>query len=505
MKKHPLHMLGRLAAGKNTQWITLSVWILITLLLSFTLPQVNSTKEPNPKNLPETAMSQQAEALMKKEFPNNAGNPLLVVWYRDGGLQSQDYKLIQDVYKELKASPLKEQSTLPPFDTIPEQVLSKSASKDGTSFVTPVFFNKSAGTDILKGNLEDLRKIVNSKVEEDPFKQKISESGLHVRLSGPVGIQTDAVSLFSQADVKLLVATVLLVLVLLILLYRSPILAILPLLVVGFAYGIISPTLGFLADHGWIKVDAQAISIMTVLLFGAGTDYCLFLISRYREYLLEEESKYKALQLAIKSSGGAIIMSALTVVLGLGTLLLAHYGAFHRFAVPFSVAVFIMGIAALTILPALLLIFGRTAFFPFIPRTSSMNEEYAKKKKKVVKVKKSKGAFSKKLGDVVVRRPWTIIMLTVFVLGGLASFVPRIQYTYDLLESFPKDMPSREGFTIISDHFSAGELAPVKVVVDTKGKELPIKQELEKFSFVKIVKEPKRVKKISKYKCMRFL
>ena len=110
---------------ENTQCITLSVWILITLLLSFTLPQVNSTKEPNPKNLPETAMSQQAEALMKKEFPNNAGNPLLVVWYRDGGLQSQDYKLIQDVYKELKASPLKEQSTLPPFDTIPNKYYQK--------------------------------------------------------------------------------------------------------------------------------------------------------------------------------------------------------------------------------------------------------------------------------------------------------------------------------------------------------------------------------------------
>ncbi|HDX9666996.1 TPA: MMPL family transporter, partial [Bacillus cereus] len=98
------------------------------------------------------------------------------------------------------------------------------------------------------------------------------------------------------------------------------------------------------------------------------------------------------------------------------------------------------------------------------------------------------------LGDVVVRRPWTIIMLTVFVLGGLASFVPRIQYTYDLLESFPKDMPSREGFTLISDHFSAGELAPVKVVVDTKGKELPIKEELEKFSFVNTVKDPKEGK-----------
>ncbi|MGR5980205.1 hypothetical protein ACT7DJ_27755 [Bacillus cereus] len=128
-EKAPVTYVREACSRKNTQWITLSVWVLITLLLSFTLPQVNSTKEPNPKNLPETAMSQQVEALMKKEFPNNTGNPLLVVWYRDGGLQSQDYKLIQDVYKELKASPLKEQSTLPPFDTIPEQVLSKSASK----------------------------------------------------------------------------------------------------------------------------------------------------------------------------------------------------------------------------------------------------------------------------------------------------------------------------------------------------------------------------------------
>ena len=124
---------------------------------------------------------------------------MLVVWYRDGGLQSQDYKLIQDVYKELKASPLKNNQRYRHLIQFQSKYYQKCI-KDGTSFVTPVFFNKSAGTDILKGNLEEFRKIVNSKVDEDPFKQKISESGLHVRLSGPVGIQTDAVSLFSQAD-----------------------------------------------------------------------------------------------------------------------------------------------------------------------------------------------------------------------------------------------------------------------------------------------------------------
>lgn len=490
MKKQPLYTWGQLIGGPKARWITLLVWVLLTLVLSFTWPAVNTVEDETAPNLSENAMSQQANRLIKQEFPNDAGNPVLIVWHRNKGLEANDFKAIQDTYKQLKNTPLKGQSMLPPFDTIPQQTLAKNVSEDGTSLVTPVFFNTTAGTDILQENMNELQRIIKDTLAEDPFKRKISDSGLHVRLSGPVGIQTDAVSLFSQADVKLLVATVLLVLVLLILLYRSPLLGILPLIVVGFAYGVISPTLGFLADKGWITVDAQGISIMTVLLFGAGTDYCLFLISRYREFLLVEQNKFKALQLAIKESGGAIIMSALTVVVGLGTLLLAHIGSFYRFAVPFSVAVFLMGIASLTLLPALLAIFGRVAFFPFIPRTKEMNEEYAKKKKKTIKLKESKGFLSKKLGDLVIRKPWTIILLTLLLLGGLASFVPRVQFTYDLLESFPKDMPSREGFNLISDHFSSGELAPVQIVVDTKGKDVSIKEELTKLSFVDQVTEP---------------
>ncbi|HDR7343777.1 TPA: MMPL family transporter [Bacillus toyonensis] len=490
MKKHPLYTWGKLVGGPKARWITLLVWVLLTLVLSFTWPAVNTVEDETAPNLPENAMSQQASRLIKKEFPNDAGNPALIVWHRDKGLKENDFKEIQDIYKQLKNTPLKDQSMLPPFDTIPQQTLAKSVSEDGTSLVTPVFFNTTAGTDILQENMNELQRVIKDTLVDDPFKRNLSDSGLHVRLSGPVGIQTDAVSLFSQADVKLLVATVLLVLVLLILLYRSPLLAILPLIVVGFAYGVISPTLGFLADKGWITADAQGISIMTVLLFGAGTDYCLFLISRYREFLLVEQNKFKALQLAIKESGGAIIMSALTVVVGLGTLLLAHIGSFHRFAVPFSVAVFLMGVASLTLLPALLAILGRVAFFPFIPRTNEMNEERAREKKKAIKGKESKGILSKKLGDLVIRKPWTIILLTLFLLGGLASFVPRIHFTYDLLESFPKDMPSREGFDLLSDHFSPGELAPVQIVVDTEGKDIPVITELKKLSFVDQVTEP---------------
>ncbi|MGX2960994.1 MMPL family transporter [Peribacillus sp. JNUCC 23] len=488
--KNPWYLYGTFVGGLKTRWITLVIWVLLTIVLSFTWPAINSVEDDTAADLPDSSMSQQADRLIKKEFPNDAGIPVLIVWHKDNKLNNQDYQAIQTVYKQLKDKPLTKQSTLPPFDTIPEQVLSQSVSKDGTTLVTPIFFDKNAGTETLQGNMDELQKIVKSTLNEDPFKRKLSDSGLHVRLSGPVGIQTDAVSLFSQADVKLLIATVLLVLVLLILLYRSPVLAILPLIVVGFAYGIISPTLGFLANKGWITADAQGVSIMTVLLFGAGTDYCLFLISRYREFLLHEKNTFKALQLAMKESGGAISMSALTVVIGLGTLLLAHFGSFHRFAVPFSLAVLLMGIAALTLLPALLAIFGRAAFYPFIPRTNEMTDEWAKKKGKTIKLRKSQGVFSKALGRLVTRRPWTVIITTLILLGGLAAVVPRIQYTYDLLESFPKDMPSREGFDLISDHFSPGGLAPLQIVVDTNGKDISLKKELEQLSFVAEVTEP---------------
>ncbi|MFF2878341.1 MMPL family transporter [Gottfriedia sp. NPDC057991] len=490
MKHHPFHSWGKFVSSKRSRWITLLVWVLLTVVLSFTFPSVNEVENNTADNLPKQSMSQKADQLIKKEFPTDSGNPLLIVWNRKDGLNEDDYKVIQTVYKELRNNPLKNQLTSPSYDLMPIQAIKRSSSEDGTTIITAVLFDKKADDKVLQKNINILEKQIKNNTGDDPVKRKLTESGLKVRFSGPVGIQTDAVSLFSQADVKLLLSTVSLVLVFLILLYRSPIMAIVPLIVVGFAYGIVNPLLGFLGDKGIITVDSQAVSIMTVLLFGAGTDYCLFLISRYREYLLFEENKYKALQLAIKESSGAISMSALTVVIGLGTLLLAQYGAFHRFAVPFSLAVLIMGIAAITILPALLSIFGRVSFFPFIPRTEEMEALRAKKKGKSIKKTKIKVTFNQKIGKLVTHKPWTIIFVSIILLGGLALFVPRVQYTYDLLQSFPKDMPSREGFDLISDHYSSGLLAPVKVIIDTENKNIPVKKELESLSFVKDVSDP---------------
>ncbi|GEK30459.1 membrane protein [Kurthia zopfii] len=493
MKKHPFEAWGQLVASKKSRWITLVFWVLLVVVLSFTMPQINSIDNKNADNLPESSASLQAAKVIDENFPDNSGIPLLLVWHRDGGLKSTDYAEIQKLYQSLESEPVKEQSLVPPLSKVPPQQLQATASENGSTIVTPVFFNENATTDALSKGVDEIEKVVADLNVKTTGNYEDAKN-LSLRYSGPVGISLDATGLFKNADFKLMGATVLLVLVLLILIYRSPLLAIIPLVAVGMAYGVISPLLGFMAEHGWIDKDAQAVSIMTVLLFGAGTDYCLFLISKYREILLKVENQFDAMKQAMKESGGAIMMSALTVVLGLATLALANYGAFERFAVPFSFGVLLMGFTALIVLPALLVIFGRVAFYPFVPRTEKLAQEYAEKKNKPAKRHEPKHKYGKKIGHFVTSKPWTVILATIIVLGGLASFTPKIQYTFDLLSSFPEDTSSREGFTLIEENFSAGELAPMKVVVDTKGEGLNLQKQLTDLKEIESVKEPQQSK-----------
>ncbi|GAB3050211.1 MMPL family transporter [Virgibacillus ainsalahensis] len=476
-------------ANPKTRWLTIFIWILLIGVLSFIWPQVNDEETTDQQLLPDDMMSVEATEIADREFADDSGTPLLLVWQRDDGLEDEDYEMIQGIYQDLSNEPLDEQAFIPAFQDAPIDVLKGSASEDGEALTTPIFFDSGTTTDEYEMILEDLRVLIENQAGEEITQKELDDAGLHVRFSGPVGIQTDTVSLFSNADFTLLIATVVLVFGLLIILYRSPILALVPLVAVGIAYGTISPLLGFLADKGWVVVDAQAISIMTVLLFGAGTDYCLFLISRYRGELREERDKYVALKRAISGVGGAIMMSSTSTMIGLLSLSLAFYASYNRFAIPFSLSIFIMGIAALTVLPAILALLGRFAFIPFVPRPEEMTQELEEKKGKKIRRPKENNKFGKKIGKLVTERPWTVIIITLVILGGLAAFVPKIQYTYALLDSFPEDMPSREGFTIISEHYPPGEIAPIEVIIDSNGESIDLKEELEGHPYVEIVSD----------------
>lgn len=483
---------GRFVAGKRSKWITLVVWIVVAVLLGVIWPAVGDRETNNAQDLDESKPSVQAAAVAGREFPGGQGLPALIVWHQAGGLTDRQIEQIQALTERLDQDPVEQQQTVVPLYQLPPQAIKGQLSEDGSTLVMPLFFNETADSGQLKEGIKGLERKTEDIFGSNPFTVAVDDSNgtLSARVTGPVGISIDASGLFASADVSLLIATVLLVLVLLLLIYRSPVLAIIPIIAVGFAYMVTSPILGFMADKGWITVDAQSISIMTVLLFGAGTDYCLFLISRFRQILYHEPDKRKALFQAITGSSGAIAMSGFTVVAALLVLLLAEYGAYQRFAVPFSLSIFIMFIASLTLVPALLAIFGRGSFYPFVPRTHEMEAERARKKGKPAPApRKIRESW---IGRTVITKPWTVLTVTLVLLGGLASFSSQIKFTYDLLSSFPEDVPSREGFTIIGEQFSQGELAPAKVIVDAGGKNTELKQRLEALDYVSKVGEPQQ-------------
>lgn len=489
VSKHPLEKWGSAMGGKNTRWIVVGLWIVFAVTFALIFPQINSVENFAGDEIPETYTSIQAGKILEEEFASDSGIPLLITWYNESGITEQDLTNIQGLYKQLADDPLNGQESIPPFHELPAQALMGLLSENGAALVTPVFFSPDKNTDVLKENLAIIKERTEEQFGENPYESNLEDEGLHARFSGPVGISIDATDLFKAADVQLMIATVIIILVILLLIYRSPILAIIPLVVVGIAYLVVSPLLGVMAENGWIDKDAQAVAIMIVLLFGAGTDYCLFLITRYRDILLTEENKFTALAMAVRESTGAIVMSGLTVVIGLATLALADYGAFQRFAVPFSFGVLITGFAVVTLLPAVLGILGRAAFWPFVPRTESAEKAHAEKKNKPYKPRKPNHRYMRAVGEFVTTKPWLVIVIAGVILIGLAFASTNIKYNYDLISSFPEDMPSREGFTIIEDNFTPGELAPVQLLVDSEGTDINITEQLLGLPYVSIVKE----------------
>ncbi len=482
--KNFIPTIFRFVSGKTGRWITLFAWICLVLVLSLTLPQASSQKNESAANLSEDSPSREAESIINKEFPSEQGTPALITFHRDTGLSNEDLTQIQKLTGELSEEPILHQQSVVPLHQLPLEALQQQVSEDGTTFVLAVLFEKSTTTAELEESLEELQSAASGIFSTDPFKANIDEEDtLSARTTGPVGIAVDASALFSQGDLSLLIGTVVIVLICLLVIYRSPILAIIPLIGVGIAYLVISPVLGGMSEAGLIEFDSQSIAIMTVLLFGAGTDYCLFLISKYRSLLKVETKKEIAMANALRRSGGAVAMSGLTVVFSLIILLLAEYGSIQRFAVPFSLSILIMMVASLTLVPAILAIFGRVSFFPFMPKTPEME------KAKPVKKKKKPRSIGQFIGTIAVNHPWKVTIITTVFLGVFALLSLKMESTYDTLSSFPEDMPSREGFSIISEHFSAGELAPAEVVVQTEGKDIPVENVLNDLPFVANVSE----------------
>lgn len=475
--------------GKKGRWITLSFWVLAIIVFQVFLPASGDYTDNTAEPLPSDQPSIQASYVLEEYFPNSDGLPGLITWHRESGLTEDDLTSIQAVSQSLTDDEITAQEMVIPYQDMPLPALMEMVSEDGTTFIQTILFESGASPEETEEGLAQFKERTNDILEQDSFAQAIDSDELVTRVTGPAGIGVDATALFEDADVSLLIGTVLLVLVFLLFIYRSPILPFIPLLAVGAAYAVATPILGWMASLGWISYDSQGIAIMTVLLFGAGTDYCLFLIARYRLFLYEEKSRLQAIRKALLDTSGVIGVSGLTVVSALTALLISQYGTIHNFAIPFGLSIFIVMISSLTLVPALLSLIGRSAFYPFVPRTDQMEQERAKKKNKQVKLHKQ-SRFWHKVGEFAANKPARTIMITLAFLFGSSFFVTQIQYSYDTLSTFPEDTPSREGFAIIANSFGSGDLAPVQLVFDTSGEDVDLTEDLQGLDGIARVEEP---------------
>lgn len=187
-------------------------------------------------------------------------------------------------------------------------------------------------------------------------------------ITGPAGIASDSTALFKNADFVLIIATIVLIFIILIFIYRSPLLAIIPIIIASIVYGVVDRILGLIGKYELFPVEGQAISIMLVLLFAVVTDYSLFIFSRYCEELNKYELKFDAMNEAIYHVSEPVFFSGGTVILAMLSLFVTVFEPYNNFAPTFTIAVVFILIAGLTLIPALFALLGRRAFWPSIPK-----------------------------------------------------------------------------------------------------------------------------------------
>ena len=272
--------------------------------------------------------------------------------------------------------------------------------------------------------------------------------GITLQVTGGPAFAADVASSFEGADFTLLLVTILIVAILLIITYRSPVLWLLPLVVVALADGL-AGRMTAAAGSAWdLQFDA---GIISVLVFGAGTNYALLLISRYREELQTVEDHRKALSTAWRKTAPAIIASNVTVVLALLTLVLAVIPGTNGLGVTSAIGLLIALGTVLFLLPPVLAVCGRRVFWPFVPRPGEAPRQ---------------GRGWRRLASAVVRRPVLSLVGGTALLAVMAVGLFGTSIGLDQVEKFRVQSESAAGLEVLSDHFPPGEAQPIFIVAD---------------------------------------
>jgi RND superfamily putative drug exporter len=296
--------------------------------------------------LPGDAESVKALQLIE-DFPDGEVAGAVTVVAREGGLTAADRRAAQELAQDLRRDP-------PPITRGTEGPI-PSEDGDALLVITQVVDTGGTGDDFLEA-VDEIRDRAHA----------LRDDGRQVEVTGAAGFGADAIEVFQDISGQLLLAAASIVLTLLILIYRSPIFWTIPFFTVLFAE-VTSRGAGYLLAEAGVTINGQSGGILPVLVFGAGTDYALLLVSRYREELRRHDSKHEAMQIALRQAGPAIVFSGLTVIAALLVLVFAEVNGTAGIGPIGAMGIFLAMTFMLTMLPAALVVVGRRAFWPFVP------------------------------------------------------------------------------------------------------------------------------------------
>jgi RND superfamily putative drug exporter len=434
----------RFITGPKTAWVTLLIG-LIFAALSFTVFAAEESNVSPDNGLPddsEVILVDQALA----EMPGSEGTAAVVVLAKSSGEFTDD----EVVWLQGEFDPMIQMPTGGVNELFTEF---SNLEVMGEAFVPPATISEDNTTAVVTIPMDEIDDVDERAERVAEIRTLIGEEtlpGVEAYVTGPEGFQVDLAGVFAGADFTLLLATVLIVIVLLLVTYRSPILWIVPLLVVGTADGMAGQIGRNVAAFFNITADGSITGILSVLVFGAGTNYALLLIARYKEELLLIEDRHEAMTRAVKGAGPAILASGGTVALALLTLSFAELGGNRALGLVCASGIVVAMIAALGVLPAAIVVFGRGLFWPFVPRFGGVN--------------KSETGWWAKLGKGVSKRPVTVAILGVALLGGLTVGSSGITIGIPETEQFRVKPEAVTGIEVLGEAFPAGASAPTQVI-----------------------------------------
>jgi len=413
--------------------VILGFWIAVVAVAGPLAGKLNSAQQNDASSwLPQNAESTQVVELAKRFSPSDVF-PALVVYERpDGPITPAD-----------QAKAAADAKAFAGVQDVTGKVLGPIPAKDGRALqvIVPIkVAEEGNGWEELAPRVEEMRAIAQA-----------NPGGLQAYVTGPAGYFADFSKVFSGFDSTLLYITAAIVIVILLITYRSPVLWLLPLTTVFVALTAAQAVIYLLAKNAGLTVNAQSAFILTVLVFGAGTDYALLLTARYREELRRHADRHEAMAVALGRAAPAIIASGFTVILSLLTLLVAELNSTKSLGPVMAIGIAVGLLAMLTLLPALLVIVGRWVFWPRRPTLGSPEP--------------TEHGLWARIGQRMAPRPRLVWVVTAVILGALALGVTQLEANgLQSKDSFRTKPEAVAGEAALARHFPAGEGNPVQVI-----------------------------------------